>query len=178
MPTAPVGTFLEAAFAGLLVSAAVMDVRARRVPNMLSGALLAGGLIAGALHLFGVTLGSAALGALIGLAIWIPFWMLGLLGAGDVKFFAAACAWLGPSVAWRASLGVALIGGLMGAVMLVRRRGVKEATEFGIFGLTNPRDVVRNASHHIVPASARSFPYAVPMALVTGGAMFFPRFFR
>jgi prepilin peptidase CpaA len=173
---------LEAGFQALnvtaLVTAAVFDVRSRRVPNVLTAALLFTGLLASALHMSAPSLLSGALGVLVGLAIWLPFWLMGLLGAGDVKFFAAACAWLGPSLAWRSSLGVALLGGAMAAAMMVRQKGVKATAEFGAFSASNPGVMVNQARSDTMTASARSFPYAVPMALMLAAAMFAPGWFQ
>ena len=168
----------QVAFAAALVVAAVMDVRARRVPNLLCLLLLLTGFVAAALQLSATALGGAMLGTLVALAIWIPFWLMRLLGAGDVKFFAAACAWLGPSMAWRASLATAVLGGIMGTLLLVRERGVRRAMEFGAVGASNPAAVIRSATaQDTAPAVARTFPYAVPMAIVLAAAMFSPRIF-
>jgi prepilin peptidase CpaA len=156
----------------------VFDVRSRRVPNVLTAALLVTGLLASALHIGAPSLLSSALGVLVGLVIWLPFWLMGMLGAGDVKFFAAACAWLGPSLAWRSSLAVALLGGVMAAAMMARQKGVKATAEFGAFGASNPGVMVRQARGEAMTTSARSFPYAVPMALVLAAAMFAPGWFQ
>ena len=161
-----------------LIAAAVMDVRHRRVPNLLTGSLLVVGLLAAAWHVGALSLSGAVFGACVGLIIWLPFWLMGLLGAGDVKFFAAACAWIGPSLAWRGSLAVALLGGLMGGVILVRRRGARSAAEFGAFAVTNVAVLVRDASTVQVGPAARSFPYAVPMAVVVGLAACYPNLFH
>ena len=49
---------------------------------------------------------------------------LGVLGAGDVKLFAAGAAWLGPAGVWPATTYAALAGGVLalGWVVLGRRR--------------------------------------------------------
>lgn len=165
-------------FVGLLVVAAVTDVRSRRVPNELVVVLLAVGLIAGFFHFtVAASIGPAALGVLVGLAIWVPFWMLGLLGAGDVKFFAAASAWIGPALAWRASVAVAILGGVLGVLMLVSRRGLRHSAEFGWLGLTSARAVIQGADTGTAEASKRTFPYAVPMAIAIATAAFYPSLF-
>lgn len=171
-------SILVAAFLGLLAFAAVTDVRARRVPNELIVALMVVGLLGGAVHAsVAGSVAAAALGTLAGLAIWLPFWLLGLLGAGDVKFFAAACAWIGPSLSWRASIAVAILGGLLGVVMLVSQRGLRRSAEFGAMGLTNARTVIEGASTGTAEASKRTFPYAVPMAIAVAVAAFYPQLF-
>lgn len=165
-------------FVALLMAAAVMDVRVRRVPNALCMVLLAVGLGVGALGTGQVSVLNALAGVATGLAIWLPFWLLGMLGAGDVKFFAAACAWIGPSLAWRASLGVALLGGVMALMIMARQRGLRSTAEFTALVPTTARGIVANARTGTGLASARSFPYAVPMAIVLAGARFYPDVFR
>jgi prepilin peptidase CpaA len=63
---------------------------------------------------------ASATGLLLGFAIWIVFYLAGVIGAGDVKFFSAAATWLGPSATWRAALAAAAAGGVLAVVFLVR----------------------------------------------------------
>jgi prepilin peptidase CpaA len=112
------GTFL---FIALAAYAALSDLETRRVSNRLNGIILGSGLlfqlpVAGAP---GLATGLA--GAAIGLAILIVPFSRSWLGGGDVKFLAAAGAWLGPvAVVIAALLGLAL-GGLWAVGILVRR---------------------------------------------------------
>lgn len=170
-------TVFDGLFLTALLIAAVMDIRARRVPNHLCLALFALGILAAFSGLGFVSWQGALLGAACGLALWLPFWILGLLGAGDVKFFAASCAWIGPSLAWRSSLGVALLGGLMACVLMARQRGLRSAVEFGALSPTNARAILGNARSGTAAASAHSFPYAVPMAMTVAIARFYPAVF-
>jgi len=52
-------------------------------------------------------------GAMTGLVVWLPLWLMGFIGAGDVKFFVAAAVWLGP----RATLGAALVSAIAGGIL-------------------------------------------------------------
>jgi prepilin peptidase CpaA len=56
----------------------------------------------------------------VGLAAWLPPYALGALGAGDVKLFAAAAAWLGPRGVLPATLYAALAGGALALAWVVR----------------------------------------------------------
>lgn len=170
-------TALLIVFVSVLLTAGVMDIRARRVPNVLCLSLLVAGVGAAVFGLGATSWHGALAGVGIGLVIWLPFWLLGLLGAGDVKFFAAACAWIGPSLAWRTSLGVALLGGLMAFLMMARQRGMRSAVEFGALTPTNARAIIGNARTETTAASDRSFPYAVPMAIMVALARFYPALF-
>jgi prepilin peptidase CpaA len=100
--------------------ACVTDLRARRIPNVLTfGAALAGVLfqfISGGVD----GLGNAALGWFVGALIFIPPFALGGLGGGDVKLLAALGAWLGPAdVVWLA-LYTGVAGGVMALVVSAR----------------------------------------------------------
>lgn len=94
------------------VALAVVDLRARRIPNRLllivgvpTWALAAVGLPG----LLGVPPLSAVLGAALGAGVFLPGYLLRSVGAGDVKFAAVAGGALGLSAAaqWL------LIGGLL-----------------------------------------------------------------
>jgi prepilin peptidase CpaA len=112
-----------AMFTGLLLAACVSDVRSRRIPNFLVAVLAVAGLLFSVLAnpvMPGLTYGMSGLA--VGFVIWILFYALGVMGAGDVKLFAAAGAWLGPGGAWRASLVAAVAGGVIAVGMLLHQR--------------------------------------------------------
>jgi prepilin peptidase CpaA len=99
------------------IAAAVCDLKTRRIPNVLTF-----GAAAVALAVHGTVNGwsgllLAASGWVVGLALFLPFFMLGGMGAGDVKLLAGLGAWLGPvGAAWTA-LYAACAGGLMAFVV-------------------------------------------------------------
>jgi prepilin peptidase CpaA len=116
---------------GLLAAAVWHDVRARRIPNALvlpgalaglalQGALPAGaGLYATPFGALGVLAGLA--GMALGLAMLLPMYMLGTMGAGDVKLLSMAGAFLGPQQVLGAGLLALLAGGVLGLAVAVRR---------------------------------------------------------
>ncbi|MES3032392.1 MAG: A24 family peptidase [Gemmatimonadota bacterium] len=175
--TDQIRTAFAVVLVGALLAACWTDARERRVANQLTVVLLAVGLVAGALSMSAPSLITAFLGVLVGLAIWLPFWLLGLLGAGDVKFFAAASAWIGPSLAWRASLGTAVLGGVLALLFMVQQRGVRSTVEFGVLSPSTAKTIITNAKGETATASARTFPYAIPMAMMIAVARFFPTLF-
>jgi prepilin peptidase CpaA len=117
-------------YSTLLVVACLTDVRWRRIPNVLVLALaLTGFAFSVALEPWWPGLLRAVGGLALGFAIWIPFHVAGGMGAGDVKLFAAAAAWLGPSGAWRAALVAALAGGVLSLGALMWQRRTREGVE-------------------------------------------------
>jgi prepilin peptidase CpaA len=93
--------------------ACVCDLRTRRIPNLLTfgGAAIA---IAYGIWVSGVGgMISSVGGWFAGVALFIPMFLLGGMGAGDVKLAACIGAWLGPMAAVFVALYSALAGGIM-----------------------------------------------------------------
>lgn len=114
---------MRCAFVALLGWAAISDVRARRIPNVVTATLLVLGLVAAAVGAASGSLGTAAAALVVGFALWLPFHLAGLLGAGDVKLFAAAATWLTPFAALRGAAWAAILGGVLGVVWMGYARG-------------------------------------------------------
>lgn len=102
--------------------AAVIDVRTRRIPNVLTAAVAVGGIAvaAGGLGPHGPL--AALLGALTGFALMLPGHVFGATGAGDVKLLAATGTYLGAGLTVRAFLFTALAGGVLALAVACRRR--------------------------------------------------------
>jgi prepilin peptidase CpaA len=123
------GLLWGAAYTSLLAAACAFDIRSRRIPNWLVAILGALG-IAFSIARLGAVAGSkaAAVGFAVGLLLWILPFVLRMLGAGDVKLFAAAGAWIGALGAVYAAFYAALLGGALGLAWWLRlRRGAKIA---------------------------------------------------
>ena len=104
----------------LLVVASVMDVRFRRIPNWLTypAVLIGIGFHTLSLGIDGFLFGAA--GMLLGFGILIIFYLVGGMGAGDVKLMAAVGSFLGPKGVFIAFVFTALVGGIYALVLLVR----------------------------------------------------------
>lgn len=164
-PPTATGWFWGAVFTLLLLVAAVVDVRQRRIPNSGVLALLVSGFA------FSLTtrplvggLSTSLLGCLLGFGLFIAFWPMGLIGAGDVKLFAAIGVWLGPAATWQAALVAAMVGGVMALYSLARTRQVAIAMRRIALAVSS-----RSASVLAPPpgdAASRSghVPYGVAMA--------------
>lgn len=101
----------------LLVVAAALDWRSRRVPNLLVALLAGGGLLAQGLDLGVRGLGLALGGSLFGAVCTLPFYLLRGMAAGDVKLMAAAGAWFAPAAAPWVIAFTFLVGGALGIAM-------------------------------------------------------------
>jgi prepilin peptidase CpaA len=152
-------------FTLLLLVAAVVDVRERRIPNVNVVALLIGGL---AFSLSTRPLGDALLGSLLGgalgFALFIAFWPMGLIGAGDVKLFAAVGVWLGPSATMSAALVTALVGGVLAVFSLARSGQLRTAFQRVFLAVSTRSAAVLAPVAGETPKPAGHLPYGVAIA--------------
>jgi prepilin peptidase CpaA len=154
----------------LLAAACVSDLRARRIPNslVLVGAVV-GIVFAVAGDGFLAGLARAGGGLLTGLAIWLPFFAFGMLGAGDVKLFAASATFLGARAAVEGALYTALYGGLLAAAFMIANSGWSVAV-FRIGHAAHQPMLLRQApSKH-----GRRLPYALAIAAGVLTALWWP----
>jgi prepilin peptidase CpaA len=102
--------------------ATVVDIRTRRIPNVVTAAMGLSGLMYAAFGVSGISLAAAALGLVVGLALMLPGHLLGATGAGDVKLMAAVGALVGPLIVVKAFLFTAVAGGVLAVIVALRRR--------------------------------------------------------
>jgi len=124
---------------GALTIAVVTDLRARRIPNMLTFSLLGLGFVMNAADRQGDGLILSAQGAVLGLAIMLPFHILRGLGAGDVKLMAAIGALKGPEFVVYTFAWAAIFGGALAMFGLIRSRRVGLAFSHLVFFKFFPR---------------------------------------
>lgn len=100
-------------------TAAAVDIRTRRIPNFLTfGGALAAFVFHGIAGGF-PALGQSALGWLVGVGLLLPIFLLGGMGAGDVKLLGAVGAWLGPNGALWSGVFSIIAGGVLGFLLAV-----------------------------------------------------------
>lgn len=162
-----VASYLDTLLLLLVAAAAINDLSSRRIPNLLLLGGLAGALV---LHALSPDPGQALLkslgGAVTGLLVFMPFYLLRGMAAGDVKMMATVGAFTGPVVALQIAILAWCAGGLMAlAVLLYRGR-------LGL-ALANLWDIVRPVLLRLpaAPAAAResagSMPYGLAIAAGT-----------
>ena len=147
---------------GAGVAATVVDVRQRRVPNVLTMGVASTGLVLAMSGLGTVGVGAALGGLAAGLALLLPAHMFGATGAGDVKLLAAFGALLGPADVFDAFVRAAILGGVMALTVALWRGRLRE-TVYGTAMLvtTRSRTVTAIIEH---PAANNRFPYAPAIA--------------
>jgi prepilin peptidase CpaA len=146
-----------------LAAAVVADVRTRRIPNWLTGAIAGAG--------FGLACGGgtvtplqAALGLLAGLLLMLPAHVIGATGAGDVKLMAAVGSVVGPGMVLRAFLYSAVAGGVF-AIVVAAWRGRLAATVRDACRLATSEAGAREAIES--PSRANRFAYGPAIAAGT-----------
>ena len=169
----PAALAFGAVFSAMLAAACVTDVQARRIPNRIVGWLALIG-VAFSIATKGFLSGSVSslTGLVAGLAIWIGFYAVGVLGAGDVKLAAAVGAWLGPAGVLKASLVAAVAGGVLAVLTLLRERRAKDAFE-RILVVMSTRSLVplgaptttHGGGGENAPFVRRPMPYGVALAI-------------
>lgn len=161
----------------LVLTALVFDLRQRRIPNVVVVLALASGLFinligpqtwqsgAALLTVYPSALGAkgALLGALTGLAVFLPFYLLRAMGAGDVKLMAGIGSFVGPATAINVALFILVTGGVLAVVRMVWVR----KTQLVLFNVVTalgqwvPGSVAR---FDAATQSADRMPYALAMA--------------
>ncbi len=164
----PVESILQAALLLLVSAAAIHDVATRRIPNRLLLAGLAGALV---LRLLSAAPAAALLdalaGAAVGLLLFLPFYLLRGMAAGDVKLMAVVGAFAGPRDAIAIAVLAWCAGGVMALLLVLARGRLRLAVR-------NLVVLVRGALVPGMPlpaagnwTSAGSIPYGVAIAAGT-----------
>jgi prepilin peptidase CpaA len=103
--------------------AAVTDVWKFKVYNALTLPLLAAGLL---YHGFRLEIADSIMGILFGFAALVPLYMIGGMGAGDVKLMAAIGAWLGLQLTFYVFIASSLAAGIYAIMLMVATGKVGE----------------------------------------------------
>jgi prepilin peptidase CpaA len=146
-------------------TACVIDVRTRRIPNVLTfGAAVAG--IVTHTWLGGVDgLAASVFGWVVGASLFFPLFALRGMGAGDVKLLAAIGAWLGPMPTVMVAFYSTLAGGLMALAVALRagylRQAIRNMSLMARFWLTVGFQPVEGLT--LEQARAPRLAYAAPV---------------
>jgi prepilin peptidase CpaA len=157
-----------------LVVAAVIDGIQLKVPNWLTFPMIALGW-AYSFYLSGTPgwegLGYSLMGTVVGLALLLPAYAIGGMGAGDVKLMAGIGAWMWVEVTVLSFAVSAVAGGVIAVVMVLARKGwQKHQQQFWmiwneILTVKSPEKLAEIARHR--KPSMLLLPYGIPMAIGT-----------
>lgn len=152
-----------------LIVAAVIDGFELRVPNWLTFPLIISGWI------YSVAVGGQAgltaslVGTAVGLALLLPAYAIGGMGAGDVKLLAGVGAWMHYTDTVNAFCVSAVIGAVLAVAMVVVRGDIKKhVTQF--WTILNEIMTIRNMEQLSEIAAQRKksmllLPYGIPIAM-------------
>jgi prepilin peptidase CpaA len=157
--------------AATLVVAAVIDGWKLKVPNWITFPMIISGWVYSTWFFGWEGLGWSLAGTAIGLALLMPLYSIGGMGAGDVKLLAGVGAWVWTTVTLYSFCLSAFIGGLIALLMVFYRRAwSKHRDQF--FRIFNEVVTVRDPNQLSTLAAERKssmllLPYGIPIALGT-----------
>ena len=153
----------------LVVSSAacVTDLMSRRIPNVLTFGASGAALVfwTWTAGLSGLGLGLA--GWVVGCALFLPWFILGGMGAGDVKLLAALGAWLGPRDALWLALCAGLAGGVFGVAVSLVAGYFRESVSnlWGLLMFWRVAGVQPLPELTLASARGPRLPYAIPITV-------------
>ena len=151
----------------------MFDLQSRRIPNGLTFGAAAAGVVFAAATGGIPAIGAGVAGWFLALALWLPIYALGGMGAGDVKLMAAIGMWIGPAAALHAALYAAIAGGVLGLALMFAK-GIARQTFQNVNLLLVHWQVAGFSPHaQLTLATAKSprLAYAVPILLGTVAAI-------
>ncbi len=157
-----------------LIVAAVIDGLKLKVPNWITFPMIVSGWI------YSATLSPYAgweglmyslVGTAVGLALLLPAYAIGGMGAGDVKLLAGVGAWVWGTDTFYAFAISAIVGGIIAILMVVfRRKWFKHQSQFWmicneILTVKDPEKLAAIAADR--KSTMMLLPYGIPIAIGT-----------
>lgn len=163
----------------VLVVAAVIDGAQLRVPNWLTFPLVMSGWVysAAAGYLSGdglwLGLGWSLFGTMVGLALLLPAYAIGGMGAGDVKLLAGVGAWVWGTTTFYAFCVSAVVGAVIAVGMVLYQRAWRKHSDQFMY-IVNEIMTIRDPDQLATIAAERKssmllLPYGIPIAIGTIG---------
>jgi prepilin peptidase CpaA len=154
-----------------LVVAAAIDGYKLKVPNWITFPMIASGWAVSALSYGWEGLGWSLVGTVVGLALLLPAYAIGGMGAGDVKLLAGVGAWVGGTITLYAFCVSAIVGGVIAIGMVLYRRAWHQHY-WQFFEIWNEMVTIRDPEKLSTIAAERKsrmmlLPYGIPIAIGT-----------
>jgi prepilin peptidase CpaA len=155
----------------ILIVAAVIDGWKLRVPNWITFPLIASGWLYSFAYFGWAGFGWSLLGTVVGLALLMPAYAIGGMGAGDVKLLAGIGAWVWSLTTLYAFCVSAIIGGVIAIGMVLWRRDWFHHY-YQFFAIATEIVEVRDPNTLSTIAAKRKssmllLPYGIPIAIGT-----------
>jgi prepilin peptidase CpaA len=155
----------------VLILAAVIDGWKLKVPNWITFPMIISGWIYSAVFFGWPGLGWSLVGTAVGLALLMPAYAIGGMGAGDVKLLAGVGAWVWGTVTFYAFCCSAIIGGVIAMGMILYQKKWSHH-RFQFWAILNEIMVVRDPNQLSTIAADRKssmmlLPYGIPIAMGT-----------
>jgi prepilin peptidase CpaA len=106
-------------------------------------------------------------GLLVGLSLLLIPFLLGGMGAGDVKLMAAIGALMGTSFVFYSFIYTALIGGIIGILIIIKTNGLRNCIKSLFFNMVFFRSTLGSIIFSKDKKGSVSFPYGVAIVLGT-----------
>lgn len=117
---------IELILVALVLTAAIWDLKSRRIPNWLSLAGIISGIALNS-FLYGLTgLKESLEGMATAFGVYFLLYLVRAMGAGDVKLMAAVGAFVGPGNWFMIFLITAVIGGVIALTVLLFRKRLRK----------------------------------------------------
>ncbi|MEM8678473.1 MAG: A24 family peptidase [Planctomycetota bacterium] len=152
-----------------LIVAAVIDGIKLKVPNWLTFPFIISGWVYSYCVMGWEGLGISLLGTVVGMALLLPAYAIGGMGAGDVKLLAGVGAWMHSMTTVWAFAWTVVIGAVMAVLMVLYRNAFKKhASQFWfilneIFTVRNPEKLAEIAAER--KPTMMLLPYGIPIAI-------------
>ncbi|MFC0250955.1 A24 family peptidase [Massilia consociata] len=162
-----VAPYLDTLLLLLVAAAAINDLSSRRIPNRLLLGGLAGALVLHALSADPRQALLAGLGGVVtGLLIFMPFYLLRGMAAGDVKMMATVGAFTSPTDVLEIAVLAWCAGGIMALAVVIYRGRLRLALA-NLWGLVRPMLLRLPAAPSTARESVGSIPYGLAIAAGT-----------
>ena len=172
----------------LLLLATRADIRSRRIPNKLVLVGIVLGLVFNGLLSSGNGFNSempgglgwlaAVKGLALGVAVLLPIYVLGAMGAGDVKLMGMVGAFLGPDDLIGAVVATFLAGGVIALIVALWSKqlmNMLQNIKLMLFGGLLKMNAGQLPTMNDLPVSVAKLPYAVAITVGTLGYLAWQR---
>lgn len=158
--------------AGFLLAAVFTDMETRKIPNKLVLIGIAIGLLAQALLPGGDGIVSSLKGLAFGLGLFLPLYLLRVMGAGDVKLMVLVGCFTGSPAIFGVVLCTLLAGGVLSLAFSLKMKMARQMLRNSIFLVLPGAAKVAGDKLSANPAGVNSvgtLPYSMAIAIGTAG---------